>query len=211
MIKMNWVVLISLGLIAAPASAEETIVIDTQTLGGQTAPSGTEAPATTQPDAPAEPSAAAERERILKGRRVSPRQRTAVAKSALSDNNLQAGEDFLAANKTKPGVITLPSGVQYKILRAGNGPKPTQGNVLACRFRGTLIDGSEFEKTDAKKPAFLKVAGFVPGLNEAVKLMPAGSKWQIVVPPKLAYGEQGNRGVGPHAVVIYEMEIIGIR
>ncbi len=155
--------------------------------------------------------AEANRERILKGGKMSTRQRTAVVKAELSVNNIQAGESFLADNKAKPGVISLPSGVQYHILRAGQGRKPTDTSEVRCRYMGTLIDGSVFDKTDDTKPVLSAVTGFLPGLKEAVKLMSAGSKWQIVVPPQLAYGERGDRGVGPNAVLIFEMEILSVK
>ena len=129
----------------------------------------------------------------------------------MADSNKQAGDNFLAANKAKPGVVTLPSGVQYKILRAGKGMKPTEDNFVRCRYKGTLIDGSIIDKSDEKKPVSMHVAGFLAGLKEAVMLMPTGSKWEIVIPPQLAYGAFGNRGVGPNAVLIYEMEILGVK
>jgi FKBP-type peptidyl-prolyl cis-trans isomerase len=101
--------------------------------------------------------------------------------------------------------------VQYKIMRAGQGKKPAEDSVVRCRFKGKLVDGSIIDKSDNKKPSSMHVSGLVEGLKEAVKLMPAGSKWEIVVPPQLAYGTFGNRGVGPNAVLVYEMEILGIK
>jgi FKBP-type peptidyl-prolyl cis-trans isomerase len=101
--------------------------------------------------------------------------------------------------------------VQYKILRAGKGKKPTETSLVRCRYKGKLIDGSTIDKTDDKKPSTMDVSGFLAGLKEAVQLMATGSKWEVVIPPQLAYGAIGNRGVGPNAVLIYEVEILGVK
>jgi len=206
--KFKWVVLLGLGLTVNQAGAE-SVVIDSKMIGEQPATPKADAATTAQP-ADADSNEAA-KERALKGSKLSPREKAQVAKAATADANLQEGESFLAANKAKKGVVTLPSGLQYKVLRAGKGKKPTDDSVVRCRYKGTLIDGSSIDKTDDKKPSDLKVAGFLAGLKEAVKLMPSGSKWEIVIPPSLAYGTQGNRGVGPNAVLIYQMEIVGIK
>ncbi|NOU01309.1 MAG: hypothetical protein HOO95_07030 [Gallionella sp.] len=210
--------LLSLGLYATQASAEESILIDAAALGQQeSAPvdgvpslqiKASEFPQTV-PESLLQSDA--NRDRILKGGKMSARQRTALAKAQISDDNKQFGESFLAQNKAKQGVISLPSGVQYKILRAGSGKNPSESSIVACRYRGTLVDGATFDQSESKKTVDLSVSGFLPGLKEVVKLMSAGSKWQIVIPPQLAYGELGDRGVGPNAVLIYDMEIVGIK
>jgi FKBP-type peptidyl-prolyl cis-trans isomerase len=152
----------------------------------------------------------ANKSRALKGGKISPRQRAALAKDALGEVNQQEGQAFLAANQAKPGVFVLPSGVQYKILKKGSGKKPAPDSLVACRYQGTLIDGRSFDKSDAKKPAQLQVSGFLPGLKEAVLLMSAGSVWEVVIPPALAYGSLGNRGVGPNAVLLYHFELVAV-
>jgi FKBP-type peptidyl-prolyl cis-trans isomerase len=210
MMKMKWILLFSLWSIALQVSAEEPVVIDNQSIGEQPADSKADVN-TVAPSDPQAEANAANKEQFLKGGKMSPRERAAVAKAAMADTNKQEGDSFLETNKTKQGVTTLPSGVQYKILRAGNGKRPTEDSMVRCRYKGTLIDGSTIDKTDDKKPSVMHVAGFLPGLKEAVKLMPTGSKWEIVVPPQLAYGAFGNRGIGPNAVLIYEMEILGIK
>jgi FKBP-type peptidyl-prolyl cis-trans isomerase len=210
MMKTKSILLFSLWLIGFQANAEQPVVIDTQTIGEQ--PAAAKAGVTTA--APSDPQAeanAANKEQFLKGGKMSPRERAAVAKAELADTNQQAGDSFLATNRAAPGVVSLPSGVQYRILRAGSGKKPTEESQVRCRYKGKLIDGSTIDKSDDKKPASMHVAGFLVGLKEAVKLMPTGSKWEIVIPPQLAYGAFGNRGVGPNAVLIYEMEILGIK
>ena len=215
MIKLKWVVLLGLGLVATQAAAaEQSIVIDNQAIGEAPAASKSGASATAQPDSQSQSQAEtneANKERALKGGKMSPREKAAVQKATIAESNQTEGESFLAANKAKKGVVTLPSGLQYKVLRAGKGKKPTEGSTVMCRYKGTLIDGTSVDKTDEKKPSALHVAGFLPGLKEAVTLMSPGSKWEIVVPPQLAYGSQGNRGIGPNAVLVYQMEILGIK
>jgi FKBP-type peptidyl-prolyl cis-trans isomerase len=127
--------------------------------------------------------------------------------------NKKKGAEFLAANKTREGVVMLPSGVQYKILKAGDGRRPTDDDTVECNYRGTLLDGTEFEASMPGKPVTMKVAHLIPGWREAIKLMPAGSTWQIFVPPELAYGERsrGSEIVGPNETVILEVELVAIR
>lgn len=209
--KLKSILMFSLVMIATQANAEEAVVIDSEMLGEQPGAVATEPTATAPIEEGAVSQADANRERLLKGGKISARQKTAMAKAQISDSNKQQGEVFLAENKAKQGVISLTSGVQYKILRAGSGKKPSENSVVACRFRGALIDGATFDKSDSKKPVALSVSGFLPGLKEAVMLMSAGAKWQIVIPPQLAYGELGDRGVGPNAVLIYDMEIVSVK
>lgn len=129
-------------------------------------------------------------------------------------DNKQAGEAFLAVNQKTDGVVVLPSGLQYKILKAGDGKIPTDADTVECHYRGTLINGTEFYNTHtAGKPATLKVqGGVIAGWNEALKLMPVGSKWQLFVPPQLAYGERGaGTLIGPNETLIYEVELLAIK
>jgi FKBP-type peptidyl-prolyl cis-trans isomerase FklB len=133
-----------------------------------------------------------------------------------AQDNKQAGDAFMAENKTKEGVVTLPSGLQYKILKEGNGPKPTDLDTVACNYRGTLIDGTEFDTSahpnNEGEPAEFRVSQVIPGWREALKLMPVGSKWQLFVPPNLAYGQRGaGRNIGPYATLIFEVELVAIK
>lgn len=132
-------------------------------------------------------------------------------KEAASANKKQ-GDDFLAANKTKEGVVTLPSGLQYKILTEGTGPKPTAADSVVCNYRGTLIDGKEFDSSyKGGQPVTFPVTGVIKGWTEALQLMPVGSKWQLFIPPNLAYGERGAGGdIGPDATLIFEVELLSI-
>jgi FKBP-type peptidyl-prolyl cis-trans isomerase len=127
--------------------------------------------------------------------------------------NMKAGEAFLAANKAKDGVVTLPSGLQYKILTAGTGAKPTASDTVVCNYSGTLINGTEFDSSYKRgKPAEFPVGGVIKGWTEALQLMPVGSKWQLVVPSELAYGSRGAGGaIGPNETLVFEVELISIK
>jgi FKBP-type peptidyl-prolyl cis-trans isomerase len=130
-------------------------------------------------------------------------------------NNKKAEEDFLAQNKTKPGVVTLPSGLQYKIIKDGNGKKPTAGDTVEVNYRGTLVDGTQFDNTyEAGQPATIKVSDphVIAGLREALKLMPVGAKWQLFIPSRLAYGQRAaGKLIGPYSMLIYELELLAIK
>jgi len=130
-----------------------------------------------------------------------------------SDKNKTEGEAFLAANKSKEGVVALPSGLQYKILTAGTGPKPAASDSVVCNYRGTLIDGKEFDSSAKHgKPATFPVNGVIKGWTEALQLMPVGSKWQLFIPSGLAYGERGaGAEIGPNATLIFDVELLSIQ
>ncbi len=139
------------------------------------------------------------------------KQRQEKMKDAAAKNKTE-GEAFLAANKSKEGVVTLPSGLQYKILTAGIGPKPTASDQVVCNYRGTLIAGTEFDSSYKRgKPATFGVGQVIKGWTEALQLMPVGSKWQLFVPSDLAYAERGaGAEIGPNATLIFEVELISI-
>ena len=141
------------------------------------------------------------------------RQKQAQATKIAAEDNGKAGEAFLAENQKKQGVVTLPSGLQYKVLKAGDGKTPTDADTVECHYRGTLIDGTEFDSSNrGGQPATFKVTGVIPGWKEALRLMPVGSKWQLFVPPQLAYGERGaGRDIGPNATLIFEVELLAIK
>jgi FKBP-type peptidyl-prolyl cis-trans isomerase FklB len=125
--------------------------------------------------------------------------------------NKTEGEAFLAANKAKDGVVTLPSGLQYKILTAGTGPKPAASDSVVCNYRGTLINGTEFDSSYKRgQPATFGVGQVIKGWTEALQLMPVGSKWQLFIPSSLAYGERGPGEIGPNATLIFEVELMSI-
>jgi FKBP-type peptidyl-prolyl cis-trans isomerase len=144
------------------------------------------------------------------------RSKQARTKLIAAQDNKKEGESFLSENKTKQGVVALPSGLQYKILKAGNGPKPVDGDVVECYYRGTLINGTEFDSSargdNEGGPVLFKISDVIPGWREALKLMPIGSKWQLFIPPSLAYGQRGAGGnIGPYATLIFEVELVAIK
>ena len=122
------------------------------------------------------------------------------------------GEAFLAANKSKEGVITLPSGLQYRILTAGSGPKPTTTDTVTVNYRGTLIDGREFDSSYKRgQPISFPVGGVIKGWIEALQLMPVGSKWELFIPADLAYGDRGaGSDIGPGETLVFEVELLSI-
>jgi FKBP-type peptidyl-prolyl cis-trans isomerase FklB len=125
--------------------------------------------------------------------------------------NLKESQAFLAANKAKEGVVTLPSGLQYKILTQGNGPKPAATDTVTVNYRGTLVNGQEFDSSYKRgQPASFPVGGVIKGWTEALQLMPVGSKWQLVIPADLAYGPSGQRGIPPNSTLIFEVELLSI-
>ena len=134
-------------------------------------------------------------------------------RKALGEKNKKQGEEFLAGNKKKEGVVTLASGLQYKVLKAGTGKTPKDTDRVRIHFRGSLVDGTEFENTyrSIGQPIFYPVKGIMPGWTEAFKLMQEGSKWQLFIPPDLAFGERGSgRLIGPNATLIFEVELVSI-
>ncbi|NLI35000.1 MAG: FKBP-type peptidyl-prolyl cis-trans isomerase [Bacteroidales bacterium] len=125
--------------------------------------------------------------------------------------NKKAGEDFLAANKTKPGVVTTPSGLQYKIETKGTGPMPTNTSKVKINYRGTTIDGKEFDSSfKRKEPATLVVGQNIKGFSEGLKLMPVGSKFIFYIPQNLAYGTQEAGQIKPFSTLIFEVELLSI-
>jgi len=142
-------------------------------------------------------------------------QAKAQAKAAQEgEANKKEGDALLAANKGKEGVVTLPSGLQYKILKEGTGPKPTASDSVVCNYKGTLINGTEFDSSYKRgEPATFPVTGVIKGWTEALQLMPIGSKWQLFVPSDLAYGARGTPGgpIGPNSTLVFEVELISLK
>jgi FKBP-type peptidyl-prolyl cis-trans isomerase FklB len=140
------------------------------------------------------------------------RKKQAAVQAEKADKAQKDGEKFLADNKTKENVVTLPSGLQYKILKQGAGDKPGPEDTVICNYKGTLIDGTEFDASEKHGgPATFPVKGVIAGWTEALQLMPVGSKWQLFVPSNLAYGPQGPGEIGPNATLIFEVELVSIQ
>jgi FKBP-type peptidyl-prolyl cis-trans isomerase len=133
------------------------------------------------------------------------------AKTMIAEKNRRAGESFFSENAKKEGVVTLPSGLQYKILKKGDGKTPTLDDKVVCQYKGTLLDGTEFDSSEKRGHAVtLPVKGIMAGWTQALQMMPAGSKWQLFIPPQLAYGEKIINGIGPNAMLIFEVEVVSI-
>lgn len=140
------------------------------------------------------------------------RQKQAQAKMTAAQDNQKEGEAFLAQNKQKKGVVTTKSGLQYKILTKGTGKQPTENDTLEVNYKGTLINGKVFDSSKPGQPVTLQIKQVIPGWQEALKLMPVGSKWQLFIPPELAYGQQGaGAEIGPNATLIFEVELVAIK
>jgi FKBP-type peptidyl-prolyl cis-trans isomerase FklB len=132
---------------------------------------------------------------------------------AAAEANAAQGAAFLKANAARPGVVSLPSGLQYQVLKPGTGPVPKAGDTVTCNYRGTLIDGAEFDSSYKRgEPASFVVGGVIKGWTEALQLMPVGSKWKLFVPPALAYGEKGaGADIAPNSTLIFEVELLSVQ
>lgn len=141
--------------------------------------------------------------------------------SSMNQSNMQssagqnktAGDAFLAANKNQPGVVTLPDGLQYKVITQGKGQVPSGNDIVTVDYSGTLTDGTEFDSSYKRgQPATFPVSGVIPGWVEALKLMKAGSTWMLYIPPSLAYGEQGAPpAIGPNETLIFKVHLIDVK
>lgn len=129
-----------------------------------------------------------------------------------AESNQKESDAFLAKNAKEPGVITLPSGLQYKVITEGKGKKPDSNSTVTVHYTGTLADGTEFDSSVKRgQPATFPVTGVIPGWTEALKLMNEGSKWMLYLPPQLGYGERGGgQKIGPNAALIFEVELISV-
>jgi FKBP-type peptidyl-prolyl cis-trans isomerase FklB len=126
--------------------------------------------------------------------------------------NLKAGEEFLATNKEKPGIVSLPSGLQYEVITQGSGPKPLASNKVTCHYHGTLIDGTVFDSSVRRgQPATFPLNAVIKGWTEGLQLMPTGSKWRFFIPPHLGYGDrQVSAQIGPNSTLIFEVELLEV-
>jgi FKBP-type peptidyl-prolyl cis-trans isomerase FklB len=140
------------------------------------------------------------------------RARRDIQRRAIAEKNKQEGEAFLARNKEQAGVVTLPSGLQYQVLKPGAGPSPAVTDTVRTHYHGTLIDGTVFDSSvQRREPAIFPVGGVIRGWSEALQLMRVGDKWRLFVPSELAYGSQGvDDTIAPNSVLIFEVELLGI-
>jgi FKBP-type peptidyl-prolyl cis-trans isomerase len=129
--------------------------------------------------------------------------------AAVGMTNKEAGAAFLATNKNNPGVITLPDGLQYSVITNGTGPQVESNDVVTVNYRGTLLDGSEFDSSFKRQhPAQFPVGNLIPGWTEALQHMTVGSKWKVWIPSDLAYREQGRPGITPNSLLVFELEVL---
>jgi FKBP-type peptidyl-prolyl cis-trans isomerase FklB len=129
-----------------------------------------------------------------------------------AEKNKKEGETYLTENKKKEGIIALPSGLQYKVIKKGSGKKPKPSDTVTTHYKGTLIDGTEFDSSYKRgQPVSFQVGGVIAGWTEALQLMEEGAKWQLFIPSQLAYGERGAGPIGPNATLIFEVELISIQ
>lgn len=130
---------------------------------------------------------------------------------AKSQGNLDEGLAYLEANKTKEGVVTLPSGLQYKVVKEGDGAQPTLDDKVVCHYTGTFIDGKVFDSSvERGEPATFQVKGVIKGWQEAIPMMKVGSKWELYIPPSLAYGAKENPGMPANSTLVFEVELLDI-
>jgi FKBP-type peptidyl-prolyl cis-trans isomerase len=150
---------------------------------------------------------------VITGLRQEMQQKQMQMQEAAAAENKTKGDVFLAENSKKDGVVALPDGLQYKILTAGAGKKPAETDTVLCNYKGTFLDGTEFDSSkQAGKPVPFEVKNVIPGFKEVLQLMPVGSKWQVFIPSSLAYGERGAGNViGPNATLIFEIELVSIQ
>jgi FKBP-type peptidyl-prolyl cis-trans isomerase FklB len=134
----------------------------------------------------------------------------AQARAQKANANLLAGQEFLAANKSKPGITELPSGLQYEVLTEGTGPKPSEHNTVTCHYHGTLIEGTVFDSSVQRgRPASFPLNMVIKGWTEGLQLMPTGSKWRFYIPPHLGYGDrQVSAQIGPNSTLVFDVELI---
>lgn len=149
---------------------------------------------------------------VLNALQVELRRTMAANQKELGEKNRKRSADYLAAYKAKPGTQALSNGVLYRVLQQGSGSKPSEGDSVVVKYRGTNVDGVEFDATEDGKTAILRVNQVIMGWREALKQMPSGAKWEIVIPSNLAYGERGVGGtIGPNEALVFEVELVGVK
>jgi FKBP-type peptidyl-prolyl cis-trans isomerase FklB len=150
--------------------------------------------------------------KLMNDYQVQMRQRAMARKQTASSENKKSGDAFLAQYKNQKEVLALPGGVLYKVLKQGTGKKPIESDMVEVNYRGALINGTEFDASEAGRPANLKVSSLIAGWKQALTAMPVGSQWQIVVPSQLAYGERGvGSDIGPNEVLVFDLALLAIK
>ena len=151
-------------------------------------------------------------EKELRSRRQPAEELMDPATQAKADKNMKAGQAYLAANKAKPGVITTASGLQYSVTKEGTGPQPTLDDTVVAHYKGTLIDGTEFDSSYKRgQPLSFPLTGVIPGWTEALQLMKVGAKYKLFIPSDLAYGPQDKGDIPPNSSLIFDVELVAIK
>jgi FKBP-type peptidyl-prolyl cis-trans isomerase len=154
----------------------------------------------------------AELQRVLNGFQSDLRRNLKTAHAIAAAENIRKGKAFLDENKKKPDVVTMTNGLQYRVIKAGNGKIPVDTDTVEVNYRGATIDGKQFDANEPGAPATMQVAQLIPGMKQALKLMPAGSHWEIVIPSQLAYGPRAvGAEIGPNETLIFDMELVSIK
>jgi FKBP-type peptidyl-prolyl cis-trans isomerase FklB len=150
--------------------------------------------------------------KVMNGFQSELRRNLKKTRAIAAGENMRNGKTFLDENKKKPDVITLPSGLQYRVIKEGGGKKPTEMDTIECNYRGTVINGTQFDASEAGKPATMKVNGLIGGMKEALKLMSVGSHWELFIPSPLAYGPRAvGSEIGPNETLIFDLELVSIK
>ncbi len=225
----QWILVLGLALLAGPAAAQDTPTFKSQkekfsyALGMEIGDGFRKQALDVDPESLSKGLADAfsggktlltedEMRAVLASAQEDYRKKQAALRAEKAQAALKQGEEFLEANKSKEGVVTLPSGLQYKIQKTGSGEKPELDETVVCNYRGTFLDGTEFDSSAKHNgPATFPLKGIIKGWTEALLLMPVGSKWQLFVPPQLAYGENGSgQVIPPNSTLIFEVELLAI-
>ncbi len=153
----------------------------------------------------------AERQKLMQEQQKAMQEKMQEQNKVAGEKNKKEGMEFLTKNKTAEGVKTTASGLQYKVLKQGTGKTPTMNDTVIAHYRGTLIDGTEFDSSYKRgEPSKFPVGGVIKGWTEALLLMPVGSKWQLFIPSDLAYGENGRPSIPPNSTLLFDIELVGI-
>ena len=148
----------------------------------------------------------------LRAKQMEKQKHMAEERQALAEKSKKDGDAFLATNKAKPGVQTFPSGLQYEVISEGTGETPKAGDTVSANYRGTLIDGKEFDASKPGQPTSFAVTGVIPGWTEALEHMKTGAKWKLYIPSNLAYGERGHPPtIAPNSVLIFDIELVSVK
>lgn len=214
--KSSAIALLGVGLLCANAYAADTAVATQAATAAATTPT-TQAVAAAPTAAPAQPATAAPTATATLAATTTSATvttaTTAAPTASTADQNKAQSDAFLAANKAKPGVVTLPDGLQYKVITEGKGAQPTETDTVTVDYAGTLVNGTEFDSSFKRgQPVTFRLNEVIPGWVEALKLMKAGSTWEIYIPPSLAYGEQGvPPAIGPNQALIFKVTLIDVK